>query len=57
LIGPIAALRGALVYQGFLDGIEPSERIYHEADVPASLRRAIREVKTLTAPAVDRPKS
>jgi hypothetical protein len=24
----------------FLDGIEPSERIYHEADVPAWLRRA-----------------
>ena len=35
LIAPIAALLGALVYQGFLDGIEPSERPYHEADVPA----------------------
>ena len=41
LIAPIAALLGALVYQGFLDGIEPSERPYHEADVPACLRRAV----------------
>lgn len=43
LIRPIAALRAALVYQGFLDGIEPSERIYHEADVPECLRWAVRE--------------
>ncbi len=38
---PIAALRHALVYQSFLDGIEPAERVYHEADVPSWLRRAI----------------
>jgi hypothetical protein len=43
LIEPIASLRAALVYQGFLDGIEPSERLYHEADVPAALHRAARE--------------
>jgi Ser/Thr protein kinase RdoA (MazF antagonist) len=41
LIEPVAALRAALVYQGFLDGIEPSERVYHRADVPDSLRRAL----------------
>jgi hypothetical protein len=41
LIAPVAALRAALVYQAFLDGIEASERLYHEADVPACLRRAL----------------
>ena len=41
LIAPIEELRAALVYQSFLDGIEPSERHYHEADVPACLRHAI----------------
>jgi len=45
LIRPIAALRAALVYQGFLDGIEPTERIYHEADVPECLRWAVREAR------------
>jgi len=38
LIAPIACLRGALVYQGFLDGIEPSEHVYHRRDVPDGLR-------------------
>jgi aminoglycoside/choline kinase family phosphotransferase len=41
LIGPAAALRAAIIYQRFLDGIEPSERRYHEADVPAWLRRGV----------------
>jgi Phosphotransferase enzyme family len=41
LIGPVAALRAAVIYQRFLDGIEPSEHRYHEADVPAWLRRAL----------------
>ncbi len=41
LIGPAAALRAAVIYQRFLDGIEPSEWRYHEADVPAWLRRAL----------------
>jgi hypothetical protein len=40
LIAPVAALRQALVYQRFLDGIEASERRYHELDVPDWLRRA-----------------
>lgn len=43
LIGPIASLRQALVYQNFLDGIEPDERHYHRADVPAWLHRAVSE--------------
>jgi Ser/Thr protein kinase RdoA (MazF antagonist) len=34
LIAPIAALRQAIVYRGFLDGIEETERVYHRTDVP-----------------------
>ena len=41
LIAPVAALRQALIYRGFLDGIEASERRYHAADVPDWLRRAL----------------
>ena len=41
LIAPIAALRRAVIYQGFLDRIEPSERRYHEADVRDWLRAAL----------------
>ena len=40
LLRPVARLRTALVFQNFLDNIEPSERIYHQADVPAALLRA-----------------
>ncbi len=43
LIAPIAALRQAVIYQGFLDGIEPSERRYHETDVRDWLRRALKQ--------------
>ena len=42
LIAPIAALRQALIFRTFLDGIEPSERRYHQADVPFWLREAVR---------------
>jgi Ser/Thr protein kinase RdoA (MazF antagonist) len=42
LIEPLAALRMAIVYQAFLDGIEQTERIYHEADVPEQLRETVR---------------
>jgi len=41
LIGQVEALRRALVYRTFLDGIERTERDYHEADVPAMLRLAL----------------
>jgi hypothetical protein len=40
LIEPVAALRQAVIYRGFLDAIEPSERCYHEADPARWLRRA-----------------
>lgn len=39
--GPVACLRAALVYQGFLDGIEPSEHVYHADDVPRQLRNLL----------------
>jgi hypothetical protein len=39
LLGPVAAARQALIYQKFLDGIEPSERPYHAADVADWLHR------------------
>lgn len=32
-IRPLAKLRSALVYQHFLDNIEPTERVYHSEDV------------------------
>ena len=38
LIEPVATLRLAIIYQRFLDGIEQTERPYHEADVPQQLR-------------------
>ena len=40
LLRPVAALRDAVVYAGFLNAIEPSEWPYHAADVPANLSRA-----------------
>jgi hypothetical protein len=40
LLRPLAALRNALVYQGFLDNIEPSERVYHLGEVQPSLELA-----------------
>lgn len=39
LIAPVAAARQALIYQGFLDRIEPSEHPYHRADPADWLRR------------------
>ena len=41
LIAPLAAARQALIYQGFLDAIEPSERPYHAADPAFWLARAL----------------
>ena len=40
LLRPLAALRDALVYQGFVDNIEPSERVYHMGDVAPALELA-----------------
>lgn len=46
LIEPLAALRDAVVYGGFLRSIEPAERVYHDGDALAALRRAIVLLKT-----------
>ena len=41
LIRSVAVARGAVVFQGFLDSIEPSERVYHAGDVDPFLDRAV----------------
>jgi hypothetical protein len=46
LLHPVSVLRSALVFQNFVDNIEPSERVFHDADVPEALARtAARLVK------------
>jgi hypothetical protein len=40
LLAPVAAARQAVIYQKFLDNIEPSERIYHRNDPAKWLSRA-----------------
>jgi hypothetical protein len=40
LLAPVGALRQALIYRTFLDGIEPTERVYHANDPATWLRRA-----------------
>jgi hypothetical protein len=37
-----AAIRAGLVYQRFLDAIEPSEHVYHRDDVEPALQRTER---------------
>ncbi|WP_338145659.1 aminoglycoside phosphotransferase family protein [Streptomyces scabichelini] len=39
---PLAHLAYAVRYQEFLDGIEPSERIYHSGDPASEIREAVR---------------
>ncbi|MBE1582498.1 aminoglycoside phosphotransferase family protein [Nonomuraea angiospora] len=41
---PLSHLDYAVRYQEFLDGIEPSERIYHHGDPVTSIRAALRTV-------------
>jgi Ser/Thr protein kinase RdoA (MazF antagonist) len=41
LLRPVASLRAAAVYAGFLAAIEPAERPYHVADVPDALAAAV----------------
>jgi hypothetical protein len=43
LLAPVAAARQAVIYQKFLDGIEPSEHPYHRDD-PANWLRAAAEM-------------
>ena len=46
LAEPLAHLAYAVRYQEFLDGIEPSERVYHRGDPAASIRAALRTAST-----------
>lgn len=55
LIRPIAALRQALIYQRFLDNIEPSERVYHRRDPARWLRQAVSERPRLSPWLQERP--
>jgi hypothetical protein len=41
LLAPIGALRKAVIYRCFLDGIEADEQIYHRDDPATWLRRAV----------------
>lgn len=41
LLAPIAAARQAVIYQGFLDRIEPAERVYHRTDPADWLGRMV----------------
>ncbi len=50
LLEPVAALRQALIYQTFLDGIEEDERIYHAHDPGIWLRRAARLAASAPGP-------
>ncbi|WP_137934909.1 phosphotransferase family protein [Mesorhizobium comanense] len=45
LLAPIATARRAVIYQMFLDNIEPSERIYHRGDPADWLRQTAALVK------------
>jgi hypothetical protein len=42
IAAPLAHLAYAVRYQEFLDGIEPSERVYHRGDPAAAIRAALR---------------
>lgn len=49
LIPPIAALRQAIIYRTFLDGIEPAEHAYHEQDVPKWFLTALNDAQLSTS--------
>jgi hypothetical protein len=46
LMRPVQRLEAALTYQGFLDGIEPDERPYHEGDPAEQIRMALAQRAT-----------
>jgi phosphotransferase family enzyme len=45
LAEPLVHLAYAVRYQEFLDGIEPSERVYHRGDPAAAIRAALRSAR------------
>jgi hypothetical protein len=50
LLAPIASARQALIYQGFLDGIEASEHPYHRDDPPEWLARTANVLRAERVP-------
>jgi hypothetical protein len=42
LVAPLAQLREAMIYDGFVRNIEATERVYHEGDAARSLAAAVR---------------
>jgi hypothetical protein len=48
VLAPVAAARMAVIYQGFLDRIEPSEHPYHRQDPALWLGRAAAQVRDAT---------
>jgi Ser/Thr protein kinase RdoA (MazF antagonist) len=46
LVAPVAELVRAVVYRTFLDGVEESERTYHDGDVAVALRSALAVART-----------
>jgi hypothetical protein len=46
LVQPLQPLQSGLLYQHFLDHIEPSERRYHEGDPAAMVRLAVERART-----------
>src|SRR4029079_12462294 len=55
LLAPVAAARQAVIYQRFLDNIEPAEHPYHAADVPDWLHRTAALLATRPGPAAPQP--
>jgi hypothetical protein len=55
LLQPVAAARQAVVYQTFLDNIEPSEQRYHEADPADWLARAAGLIRDEASEAAQSP--
>jgi hypothetical protein len=51
LMAPVHGLREALIYGMFLRSIEPTERPYHEDDVPTAIRTAINRHRRVARPA------
>lgn len=49
LLRPVTALYGGVIYQRFLDNIEPDEQVYHAGDPLAAIRHAARFSATLVS--------
>jgi len=50
LLAPVAAARQAVIYRRFLDGIEPSEHVYHRHDPALWLTRTAELLRAVGTP-------